>query len=100
MEPIAASSRQRRLERALVVLEGLTYFVDEETNVDPIDAEKLREFVSQVYRIAHSALGHCKGCTFDSVWLNDIEKAEKTLTESNILDVDKYFTRLDAGDEQ
>lgn len=106
MEPIRESSRERRIERALLVIEGLTYLHDDlvrKPDVELADGTIVhggyeeKGFSSQAYRIAHAALGHCSahdlekhdGC---NAWLEEIEEAEKALKELNIMDVEKILS--------
>jgi hypothetical protein len=86
VEPIRESSRVRRLERALLALEGATYLVND--LYQPTE-EQYKTFVTQVYMISHSALGMCGGCGDDSRWLEKIEELESVLKTMNILDVGK-----------
>lgn len=79
MNSIHECDRLERLERALLVLEGLTYLQDDE---DP--------FATEVYEIAHAALGFC--CS-PKEWLNLISKHEDELKKANIMDVEKILNR-------
>jgi hypothetical protein len=95
MEPIRQSSRERRLERALLVIEGLTYLYDDAE--EQPDGSYKTGLPSQVYRIAHAALAYC--CASDdskhdgcNAWLDEIEEAEKALKELNILNVEKIVS--------
>ena len=75
--------RLERLERALLVIEGLTYLQSEE---DP--------FVSQIYCITHAALGFCGAKDHhDKTWLDIIPKLEQELKERKIIDVEKVLSK-------
>lgn len=94
MEPIQQAIPMRRLQRALLVLEGLTYMEDDRLFFDNAQksAEPFKEnkFVSDVYCIAHAALGMCGAREHhDEQWLGKIEEYEKMLKEAGIIDVEE-----------
>lgn len=80
------ADRIERLERALLVIEGLTY-------LHPDLEDKLN---GQIYTIAHGILGFCKGCSDDKA-ISEIEKAEKLLKELNIVDVEQVLFQKKNG---
>jgi len=86
MTPIRECSSNERMLRALRVLEGLTYFLDDIMETEP--KTPVEHFVHNVYMIAHSAAGKCKTCRKGD-WLDKIEEYEKMLKEVNIMDVEK-----------
>ena len=81
MKSIHEASREERLERALLAIEGLTFLQNEE---DP--------FACQVYRIAHAASGRCGAADHhDATWLEEIESVEKMLSNANIMCIAKIM---------
>lgn len=82
MNSIETCSREERLERALLAIEGLTYLC-ERIEEDP--------FSSKVYMIAHAATARCK--TRHEDWLKEIENIEELCFKSNIMNVKKILER-------
>ena len=78
LEPIKESTRERRMERALLVLEGLTIESD-------------GGIASSVYRIAHAALGTCCCGGHGDPWLAEIEQAERELIAAIFVDVERLL---------
>jgi beta-N-acetylglucosaminidase len=82
MEPIHTCNRIERLERALLVLEGLTFLQDEQN-----------KFANDVYMIAHSALGFCTEKSHIADWLKLVPKYEIELKEANIINVEEILNK-------
>ena len=80
MNSIKEASREERLERALLVLEGLT-FLQDDFDENP--------FVSTVYTVAHGATARCCN-TFGT---KKIEELEALLQEKKVMDVEKVLGR-------
>jgi hypothetical protein len=81
---IKECSREERLERALLAIEGLTYCFDE----GGITAE---DFSAKTYMIAHVAPNKCGNPHED--WLLLIEEIEKSCKELNIYNVEKTLLK-------
>lgn len=77
--------RMERLERALLVIEGLYLAAD--MDGDP--------FADQVYEVAHAALGMCGNPHED--WLELIDRLQDDLKDANIVDVDKHIEEHQHG---
>lgn len=96
MESILESSQERRIKRALLVVEGLTFLYDDiqtylvakNEGVDALRAS-FNKFVSEVYCIAHAALPD-KDCGVHYDWLLTIEQHEALLKKMNIVDVEEH----------
>ena len=82
MNSIYECDRVERLERALLVLEGLTFLQEHDET----------PFVSEVYQIAHAALGFCGAKDHhDKTWLGAIPKWEEILKEKKVINVEKVL---------
>lgn len=83
MNSIHDCDRLERLERALLVLEGLTFLQED-------DAED--SFSSLVYQIAHTALGFCGAKDHhDKAWLDIIPYLENKLKEAKLINVERII---------
>jgi len=71
--------RTERLERALLVIEGLYLAADGDGG----------PFADQVYEVAHAALGMCGNPHMD--WLEQIDNLQDELKAANIVDIDKHI---------
>lgn len=90
---------KRDMERALLVIEGMTYWLDEPdgrtdgqvpVGRDPVRYIKaLQEFHSDCYKIAHAASGHCCSGGNGDPWKELIEERVKQLKKTGIVDVNK-----------
>lgn len=90
---------KRDMERALLVIEGMTYWLDEpEHQTDgeiPVgrDPKKyikaLQEFHSDCYKIAHAASGHCCSGGNGEPWMKLIDERVKQLKKTGVVDVQK-----------
>ena len=78
MKSIKRSRRERRLERALLVIDGLCMDQD-------------GELFETIYMIAHAAVGRCGNPHKD--WLKDTKKIELTLKEANVVDAVEIASR-------
>lgn len=103
MESILKSTKIRRLQRGMLVLEGITFLTDDVLTIDNakkkgIDevAERFRDFINQVYRISHAALGDLHEChKHHEGWLIEIENLEKLLEHCQICKADRIFEEID-----
>ena len=77
MKSIMECDRTERLERALLVIDGLCL---EEIDVDT-------KLINQIYRVAHSALGACKNP--HESWVSEIDELQEGLKKARIVDCDK-----------
>jgi hypothetical protein len=73
-KPLRECSREERLMRALLVIEGLT-----------IEASDNDKRAAAVYRVAHTASGHCKNPHED--WQAEWEQLEKELKSAGVVDI-------------
>ena len=92
MKPTKECDQQERMLRALLVLDGLTYFLEDMMNEDP--TTPVEYFVHEVYAIAHAAHG---SCCVDSNWLDRIDKTAELLKKAKIMDVEKILQEIAEG---
>ena len=90
-KPTRECSQEEIRTRALLVLDGLTYF--QEDIMWNIPKTPIEHFVHDVYMIAHAATGHCKGDHDD--WLDLIDERAKQLKEANICNLQKEMLELE-----
>jgi len=93
MKSIRDCGRLERLERALLIIDGLCL---EEMDTDT-------KLIAQIYKVAHVALGKCENP--HEYWLDEIDQLQETLKEANIVDCDQHFETTascnqDVGDGQ
>ncbi len=77
--------RLERLERALLVIEGLYLASD-------LDGTP---FADEVYEVAHAALGMCGNPHMD--WLEHIDQLQDDLKDARIVDIDKIIEERQHG---
>lgn len=92
MKPTRECDQQERMLRALLVLEGLTYFMDKIMCSDP--KTPIEHFVHNVYAIAHAAHGNC--CS-PSNWVDLIDRNAKLLKDANLMDIEKIIQEIKNG---
>lgn len=95
-------TRFKLMERALLVIEGMTYTVDSE-GVEPGEVPVgwkqkdyiavLQKFASDCYCITHAATGKCCSGGRGDPWLELIERRAAELKQANIVDVDEVASQ-------
>lgn len=94
LKPISEECELRRLQRALLVIEGLTFVNDPLMFDNKESLEEIRKRFSdmndELYIIAHSALDMCKG---HENWLSKIEQLEVTLNSLGIVNIEKVLEK-------
>lgn len=93
MKTTRECDQQERMLRALLVLDGMTYFMEDIMNKTP--ETPVEHFVHNVYMIAHSAQGSC-GNPHEN-WLDVIDEQAKLLKEANAMDLEKVLQEFKDG---
>lgn len=88
MKPIQKCSWEERLERALLVIEGLAMH-----DVDLMEIAYLRKVMEQIYMVAHAGSGKCCEGGNGNPWLSKIDEIAKSLQENGFIDVEKIDRR-------
>ena len=81
MKSIHDCDQQEKMLRALLALDGLTYF--QEDIMLKVPETPVEHFVHQVYEIAHSATGSCGNPHMD--YLDTIDETFARLEKANIM---------------
>lgn len=78
-----AETRERRMEKVLLLIDGLCLLAMEADDPQPL--------VSEIYTLAHAAAGYCANPHKD--WLARIDEVAANLAEMNVLHVERVMQR-------
>ena len=92
MKPIRECDREERMFRVLLLLDAMTFALDDVMSATPRQVE---EFVRDIYKIAHAAHGAC--CVQSEAWLDRIDSIANHLEKHNVIHVDKIVEEFQAG---